>query len=346
MPKKYTIKTEEKKKIPTKELVKRLNLTIKGIICALIVAFACTAAALVLSIVALATHDSPTVSSSLESPLKSQYKHNDAIWMPKVARKINDDTYHLGRRFHNGITVEGYAHLHRQRNRTTNRVSNLCYGFNAPGARWKITEPYGISTTNGQGISPTLILHAVQAAINSWNSILSQFTIFGNYDSTIVVDGADFDSPDGKNEWQFGNIQDPGVIAVTITWGVFDGPIDQRQIVEWDQVFDIVDYSWGDASITLGKMDIQNIGTHESGHAAGLTDQYSTDCSFATMYGYASVGQISKRILSSADKTGICVLYGECVAEQGDSSDTWFVAIGLFHWLLILGIGYFVQYQS
>jgi hypothetical protein len=112
---------------------------------------------------------------------------------------------------YDGKAIEGYAFMHRQRNRTTGRSSNQCFGFNAPGARWKHTMNYGISTTNTQGITSSLILTAIQNSFSTWNSILAQFTIFGNYDPSIIVDGIDLDAPDGKNEFEFGSIQDPGI---------------------------------------------------------------------------------------------------------------------------------------
>lgn len=217
------------------------------------------------------------------------------------------------------------------KNSTRHKSTNLCYGFNAPGARWKITKGYGILTTNNQGLSSSFIINAVGAAASVWDAVLNNFVIFGTYDPNIIVDGADFEEPDGNNEWVPGNIADPGVIAITITWGIFDGPIDSRQIVEWDQIYDFVDYSWGDATVDRNKMDLQNICTHELGHAAGLTDQYDSVCSKATMYGYASVGQTSKRVLSNADKQGICVLYGECIADaESPSSDGTFLFNEIF----------------
>jgi hypothetical protein len=46
--------------------------------------------------------------------------------------------------------------------------------------------------------------------------------VFGD-EIADAVDGADETSTDGKNEVLFGVISDPGVIGVTITWGIFGG---------------------------------------------------------------------------------------------------------------------------
>jgi hypothetical protein len=95
---------------------------------------------------------------------------------------------------------------------------------------------------------------------------------------------------------------------VTIVWGIFSGPTFQRQLVEWDQVYDDSDFDW---SLTgeLYKMDFDNIATHELGHTMGMGDLYTSGCSDQTMYGYASEGETNKRDLNSGDINGINNLY-------------------------------------
>ena len=98
--------------------------------------------------------------------------------------------------------------------------------------------------------------------------------ILGSGTETFSTLMADLVAPDGLNEGYFADVSDAGAIAVTIVWGVFRGPPQSRQLVEWDQVYDDVDYDWstfGEAS----KMDFENIATHELGHSIGLADLYS-----------------------------------------------------------------------
>ena len=137
----------------------------------------------------------------------------------------------------------------------------------------------------------------------------TNYGIFGNIDETIVVDVADTISPDGKNEVLFGDIISEGSIAVTITWYETRGPPQSRDIVEWDQVYDVVDYGWSDGTpYEEDKMDFANIATHELGHALGLGHP-DDSCTEETMYGYASEGEVKKRDLNYGDITGIQALY-------------------------------------
>jgi hypothetical protein len=105
----------------------------------------------------------------------------------------------------------------------------------------------------------------------------------------------------------FGAISAPNAIAVTIVWGIFGGPINGRELLEWDQVYDS-DYTWsliGEAN----KMDFDNIATHELGHSIGLADLYTLAASDQTMYGYAGPGETNKQSLGSGDIAGTNILY-------------------------------------
>ena len=73
-------------------------------------------------------------------------------------------------------------------------------------------------------------------------------------------------------------------------------------------IIDQTDFDWS-ASGEAGKMDFENIVTHELGHAVGLADLYTTSCSEQTMYGYAANGETKKRTLESGDITGVKQLY-------------------------------------
>ncbi len=179
-----------------------------------------------------------------------------------------------------------------------------CFSVLAKGAIWKTQENYIVDPTNIRGLSSTFVKDTVAASLTTWNDN-SPSTIFGS-EVTGVVDGIDTVSTDGKNEVMFGSINEPGVIAVTVTWGIYGGPPQVRELVEWDAVFDEVDFDWGDAQ--PNKMDLQNIATHEFGHAAGLGHP-GDSCVDETMYSFASIGETKKRDLNAGDIAGINNLY-------------------------------------
>ena len=123
-----------------------------------------------------------------------------------------------------------------------------------------------------------------------------------------------------KNEILFGDISETGVIAMCLVWGIFGGPPPFRELVEFDIVFDDDgDFEWGYAGVTneedLGDtsvMDLQNIATHEIGHALGLADldDNTAPATEQTMYGFATEGETKKRTLEAGDVAGVNALYG------------------------------------
>ncbi len=206
------------------------------------------------------------------------------------------------------ITFIHYKDGHiKQVNGNAKPASIACYGFLAKGAKWKTTESYKINPTNSQGLSQELIVNSTDAADANWDNQVA-FNIFG----TGTVDySASYNNGnlDGNNTLSFGSISNTGAIAVTTVWGYFGGPVQTRELIEWDMLLDQVDFQWGDATLDPTKMDVQNIITHEIGHSAGMGDLYQIQCAPQTMYGYSTEGETSKRDLDSGDITGIKKLY-------------------------------------
>lgn len=271
---------------------------------------------------------------------------NNDIKIPSIAKEVRPGVFYLGKAFHDNKFVEGYAFIRYEKGfarpqpvcgngicefkeETTcpedceviedpvfdveadpYTVGDInCYTY--MGARWYTIEPYMINTKNREGIDAEIMKGAVAYAISEWEDAAS-----GAMDDSSIniigdliggkVNGADLGFPDGKNEILFGNVNEPGAIAITIVWATsFDG---NGQIVEWDQVYDQVDYDWS-ISGEAGKMDFLNILTHELGHSFGMGDLYTTQCNLETMYGYAGYGEINKRTLAQGDIYGISSLY-------------------------------------
>lgn len=174
-----------------------------------------------------------------------------------------------------------------------------CYGVMSKGAKLKATKDIVVD--------PALDLSAIAASTSTWDSQTGT-SLFGSLvpDASANWDGS---TPDTRNELSYGDYPDSGVIAITVAWGYFSGPIQSREIFEFDIMFN-TDFAWGNADTDLSVMDLENIATHEIGHGVGLADIYTSSCSPVTMYGYSDNGEKSKRTLETPDIKGLQSLYG------------------------------------
>jgi len=240
------------------------------------------------------------------------------ISIPENALQINDELFYLGEQYDvsSNKLVEGYAIIKYKDNYAKppwaggNKPSNAkCYNFLAKDAKWKNLENWEVNTDNSEGLDSNYIFSNLTSNISKWENAVDgspDILDTGSIVDTLLV--ADTVSPDGKNEVYFADIDSAGAIAITIVWGIFGGPPPGRELVEWDQVYDQVDYDWSATGEEL-KMDFENIATHEIGHSFGLGDLYEAGCTEETMYGYAAEGEINKRDLNSGDIEGINKLY-------------------------------------
>ncbi|MEM3872189.1 MAG: hypothetical protein QXE05_06485 [Nitrososphaeria archaeon] len=162
--------------------------------------------------------------------------------------------------------------------------------------RWYITAEYYINPTNFYGFSTEEVVDAITSAADTWDKETS-FPVF-NYKGTTEKSAGVYD---GYNVIAWGSYKS-GVIAVTFIWRI------GRQIVETDTLLNTY-YEWS-LSGESGKMDVQNIMTHEFGHWCGLADLYKDKDYWLTMYGYASYGETYKRTLGLGDILGLQKVYG------------------------------------
>lgn len=256
-------------------------------------------------------------------------KGHAVVSIPGHAIEVSSGVFYLGSAIEKGKLVEGYAIIdykegygkpgtecgngvcEKGENKKKCPVdcadTSKCYGFLAREAKWKTIEPWIVNPANSRGLDYTFIFNNLGTDIGKWESAAGK-NILGDGSTTTNPLVADTITPDNKNEVYFADIADQGAIAITIIWGIFRGPPSKRELVEWDQVYDDVDYDWSAAG-EPSKMDFENIATHELGHSVGLGDLYTEECSEQTMYGYASYGETKKRTLESGDITGIRKLY-------------------------------------
>lgn len=215
-----------------------------------------------------------------------------------------------------GKVVEGYAIIHYEKGFAKppwaggpgngGGGTSSCFSFLAAGAKWKTVEPWIVNPANTRGLAGDFVLDNLSGDIAKWESAAS-FDILGNGSSTTNSLIADTVSPDGANEVYFADVSSSGAIAVTIVWGIFGGPPFARELVEWDQVYDDVDFDWSSTG-EAGKMDFENIATHELGHSIGMGHP-DDSCAEETMYRFAGTGETKKRTLEAGDIAGAAKLY-------------------------------------
>ena len=155
-------------------------------------------------------------------------------------------------------------------------------------AHWPTTTvPYLLNTVNNDGNLDTQVQGAVRDGLMAWNVINWRYD--GGTTTTRVA-------YNGMNEIFFAAASSGNAIAVTYTWY----STSTKLISEFDMKF--YDKAWlFFASGCQGGFNIDNITTHESGHAIGLNHN---SCTSSIMYPYASY--CASNTPSNAD--GACVL--------------------------------------
>lgn len=233
------------------------------------------------------------------------------VVIPKHAVEVAPGVFSLGTAEVDGETVEGYMFVDYRKEFSQQGLKaakgTTCYRFLSSGAKWKVSEPWVVNPANTRGLGETFVFENLGFSISKWEAAAAK-DVLGSGSSTTETLAADTSSPDSVNEVYFGDIAEPGSIAVTIVWGVFGGPPSQRKLVEWDQVYDQVDFDWSAAG-EAGKMDFENINTHELGHSVGMGHP-SDSCTEETMYRFAAFGETKKRDLNAGDIAGVKKMYG------------------------------------
>lgn len=277
---------------------------------------------------------------------KPQKTNGTSFSLPSSAKQISENVYYLGKANVDGRQVDGYAIVDKRKgfgkpgtqcgngicepSENANNCSvdcggdtgsdtSSCYGYLAKGAVWKSKEPWMVNTVNTRNLSESSVFNTLTQSIETWEDAADGFVdgtkgqdILGPGSITSTQLVADTSSPDNKNEVYFADIAEDNVVGVTIVWGYFSGPPFARELIEWDQVYNDVDYDWSQDCTTEDcktKMDFPNISIHELGHSVGLADVYEPSCAPVTMYGYGGYGETHKRTLEDGDIKGISGLY-------------------------------------
>lgn len=161
--------------------------------------------------------------------------------------------------------------------------------------QWQDDQVAFAPIRSGDGRRDALLKLALRAAVEAWKRV-----------STLRLAVVD-ESPNpvrwSGDEWA----HDPAFLAVTLTR--YD--VDTGRIVSAEIVVNEVSASWADRAMEpsrAGHFDVQNMLTHEVGHAVGLGH---SEVDEATMYPSADADETSKRYLAKDDIDAVAALYGE-----------------------------------
>jgi hypothetical protein len=163
--------------------------------------------------------------------------------------------------------------------------------------KWNTSQvPFYVNTTN-LDVDEAAALAAVQFGAYAWTNQTNAAFSFVYAGSTNGSSA----TQNGKNEIFFRDASNGSAIATTYTWSSGSRTID-TDIVFWDGGFTFVT---GDSGCS-GGMFIEDIATHEFGHALGLGHSTVGD---ATMYPSVGYCSINMRFLAEDDKQGAEYLY-------------------------------------
>ncbi|KTB48315.1 hypothetical protein DEALK_11610 [Dehalogenimonas alkenigignens] len=184
------------------------------------------------------------------------------------------------------------------------------------GIHWNISDipvTYKVNILNYS----TDFLDGIQAAFQEWEAD-SQSSIDFEYYGDFTGFPSSFQSggtTNGTNEvgWVDISNQYPNAIAVTMIWynsltkEITEVDMAMNSYLPWAQ--SVISGDPDQASGVTGHYDVQNIATHEVGHWLMLGDLYNKPTMTQTMYGYGSLGEVSKRSLESGDLAGLRAIY-------------------------------------
>jgi Matrixin len=164
-------------------------------------------------------------------------------------------------------------------------------------AKWNSTPVAFYVNTENLDAPPSAVLSAVQFGAYAWtnqSSAAFSFYYAGSTSASTVTSN-------GKNEVFFRNASNGGAIATTYTYSS-GGRILDTDIVFWDGGFQ---FFTGDSGCS-GGFYIEDVATHEFGHALGLGH---SAVSGATMYPSLGYCSVHARWLTDDDRQGVEALY-------------------------------------
>jgi hypothetical protein len=178
-------------------------------------------------------------------------------------------------------------------------LSSTTRAFTVQGATWSATAipvPYYVNPAN-MDLPAAAIEPAIRTGADAWHvQSGSPFAfVFAGFSTQTV------NTNDGVNVVMFRNASNGSVLATTYSWFSGSRMID-ADIVFWDAGFQFVTGTSGCSNAFF----IEDIATHEFGHALGLGH---TTVASATMYPSISTCSQQGRTLDADDIAGVLSLY-------------------------------------
>lgn len=192
-------------------------------------------------------------------------------------------------------------------------ATDLCTDFKDGRFRWShLPVDYYVNRTSApSGLSG--FAAAVDAAFATWQKETKSSAvaaIYGDDESSISYADRGTSSAvgavsDGRNVVSFADLSATcnRCIAVTTYWYY----LGSRTLAEFDMTLNSA-LPWS-TSGAAGAYDVENIATHEAGHTLVLADLYTAQDAALTMYGYGSLGEVSKDTLGAGDVLGVRKAY-------------------------------------
>lgn len=177
---------------------------------------------------------------------------------------------------------------------------NTQTGYGTPFAK---ANPSGLTFEINTGTIPSIggtgdAVTAIQNSFATWNGVTSSYFSVSTGGSKTVP------AQDGENEVAWANIVPKRVLAATWVWT--DAT---NHVVEAD-VFYNNNQTWATLTTCGGSyFDVADIGTHEIGHAIGLSHYKDAEAQ-ATMYPSAPAGEVRKTTLTAGDAQAFRVSLG------------------------------------
>jgi hypothetical protein len=170
-----------------------------------------------------------------------------------------------------------------------------------------------ISPANGDGLSDSAVVSALQAGMNDWNTQGAspfRFNYGGQVRDTTTQN-------DGRNVVLFRNESNGGSIAYTYSWWDASNRLIDSDMIIYDPGYTYFAFDGTCNSNNGYGVYLHDLSTHEFGHMLGLS--HSTDPA-ATMYaGYAACST-AYRSLESDDIAGIQALYGRSSSAPSNTA--------------------------